>query len=277
MSESAENIEKLLNECWERENEKVAMSNEDLLHPTPSYQRRTSIEEEICSRRLGVHTAVYFFESADVLRHVLSTKQGTRSASERVDKYIPKTKVRHPFSNGQFPLGLLCTREPFPDFDNMLTMLLNINEKSSSYDAIVTGAMEACLREIQGRSISQHKANKSGEVDSITLVVVERIKMLMTANPRAGISDPPRGWSETYSEDMSWHYADIYKLEHPSLLHMLLQSFSFYLNRDVRLTLTRMFLERDARVLQWQGLMERLLPLQAAIINGDAKVTEETY
>ena len=58
---------------------------------------------------------------------------------------------------------------------------------------------------------------------------------------------------------------------------MLLQSFSFYLNRDVRLTLTRMFLERDARVLQWQGLMERLLPLQAAIINGDAKVTEETY
>ena len=264
-------IEDLLNECWHRECEKLAMKAEDVLRPFPSYHRK-SIEEEICTRRLPVHTAVYFFKSTDVLRYVLYTNQ--RQAAERVDKFFCPGR-RNPKSKGHFPLGLLCMRDDlFPDYDDMLAILLLANKKSSSYDEIVTDAIEACLNVILERSW-ETKSNKIHvETDPTTMIMVERIKMLMTANPKAGIAVAPRHWYPN-SGDQSWMDMNVYHLERTSLLHALLRSDALYLNHNVRLTLTRMFLERDSRVLQFQAHIESQLPLQAAIINADAKVVEE--
>ena len=186
-------------------------------------------------------------------------------------------RIRCPFSDGRFPLGLLCSRQPFPDFDDMVAMLLLVNQKSSLFDEIVTDAMVACLLEIQGQSIGRFEKKESRDAsDPMTLVMIDRIKMLMAANPHAGISKPPRLWSEELSGDQSLYDIAMYRLDRPSLLHILFQSHAYYLNPDVRLTLTRIFLERDTRVLQWPGLLESLVPLQAAILYGDAKVVGKT-
>ena len=266
-------IEDLLNECWKRECEKVAMGEEDLLlHPTPTYERM-SVGVEICRRKLPVHSAVYFFKSTDVLRYALYINQ--RQAAERVDKFLFwPVGGRNPEARGHYPLGLLCKREPFPDFDDMLAILLLANKKSSSYDEIVTDAIEACLSEIQGRSW-ETKNKIHEETDPTTMIMVERIKMLMAANSKAGIAVAPRHWYPN-SADQSLMYMSVYRLDRPSLLHILLESDAFYLNSTVRLMLAQMFIERDPRVLQWQADLESLLPLQAAIIYGDAKVIDQT-
>ena len=122
----------------------------------------------------------------------------------------------------------------------MLAILLLTNKATTSYDEIVTDAIDACLDVIQQRS---WEANKQGheETDPTTMIVVERIKMLMTANPKAGIAVAPRHWYPN-AEDMNVSYT----LNRPSLLHKLFHSDLFYLNPNVRLTLTRMFLERDS-------------------------------